>query len=360
MKVWIDINTPKQARFFLPVIRALEKDLDEVFVTTRVYPQATQMLELLKVEAEVIGFHGGADLKSKLVADSKRIIDLAERIVSIQPDALLSFVSPTAARVAFGLKIPHVTCSDSPHSFWVSKLVLPLVDYLISSKYIPLDFWTKYGISADRIITYNALDQAAWVRGFTPDPSVPEQAGIPPDYTGPIVTLRLEEAQASYLLGKVEEEKPSLLPLINHLASNHSEVQVFLLARYPDQARILTSLYKKNPNIHIISQVIDTTSLIAQSTLFIGAGGTMNAEAMLLGIPAIMTFNDSLIVYDWLIKKNYIRWIKDENTLRSTVDQILADPQQERAKAQTNAKALLTKMEDPSNSILTTLKKLIP
>jgi predicted glycosyltransferase len=358
VKIWVDINTPKQALFFMPVIRALEKDLDEVFVTTRVYPQATQMLELLNIQAEVIGEHGGADLKSKLIADSKRIIDLTERVTNFNPDVLLSFVSPTAARVAFGLKIPHVTCSDSPHSFWVSKLVLPIVDFLVTSEYIPLKEWTRYGITADRIIRYKALDQATWVRGFMPDPSVPEKLGVPQDFKGHIVTVRIEEAQASYLLGKASEKVPSLLPLIDHLANKHPDVEVFVLPRYPEQASILKDLHKDSKNIHVITEVVDATSLIAQSSLFVGAGGTMNAEAVLLGTPAIMTFEDPLVVYNWLVEEKHLLWIRESKTLLDTVDRILKNPDKEKSAAQARAKNILASMDDPTNSILTTIKRL--
>ncbi|MHA2059892.1 MAG: DUF354 domain-containing protein [Candidatus Ranarchaeia archaeon] len=358
MKVWIDINTPKQALFFMPVIRALEKDLDEVFVTTRVYPQATQMLDMLKIQAEVIGEHGGADLKSKLLADSKRIIDLTERVTDFDPDVLLSFVSPTAARIAFGLKIPHVTCSDSPHSFWVSKLVLPIVDFLVTSEYIPTEEWTRYGITADRIIKYKALDQAAWVRGFMPDPTVPEKLGVPSDFKGSIVTIRVEEAQASYLLGKASEKAPSLLSLIDHLANKHPEVEVFVLPRYPEQASIIAELHRESKNVHVITEVVDATSLIAQSALFVGAGGTMNAEAVLLGTPAIMTYADPLVVYDWLVEKKHLLWIRDRKLLLKTVDHILKNAEKEKSAAKSQAKKLLASMDDPINTILTTIKRL--
>ncbi|MHA1917759.1 MAG: DUF354 domain-containing protein [Candidatus Ranarchaeia archaeon] len=357
MKVWVDINTPKQALFFKPIISTLQKNGNELLVTSRLYPQVNQMLNLLEIKAEIIGRHGGADLKEKLEADSHRILSLSTRITSFKPDILLSFVSPTAARVAFGLKIPHITCSDSPHSRWVSKLVLPLADYLMSPSYIPKKEWTKFGIAENKIIQYTALDQVSWTRGFSPDPDILHKLGLPLDYNGLVVTIRIEEAQASYLLNKSSEESPTLIPLVDFLIENYPQVQIFLLPRYPSQTKALRVKYESCSSIHIIDRVIDTTSLISHSTLFVGAGGTMNAEAVLLGTPAIMTFKDPLIVYKWLVDKNYLIWAQNEKDLFRSVDKILKNSEVTKVKAKKIASQILLKMDDPSIKIINALKE---
>jgi predicted glycosyltransferase len=46
MKVWIEVLTPKQALFFEPLYRALKREGHETLITTRVYREAEQSLEL--------------------------------------------------------------------------------------------------------------------------------------------------------------------------------------------------------------------------------------------------------------------------------------------------------------------------
>ena len=132
LKVWIDVLTPKHALFFEPLYRDLVQDGYELLLTTRTYREAVEALRLKKLKFRVVGEHGGGSRYGKLLASGRRVVELARLIESWRPDTAVSFSSPEAARVAFGLGVPHVAVNDSPHSWLVARLSIPLSRYVCS------------------------------------------------------------------------------------------------------------------------------------------------------------------------------------------------------------------------------------
>ncbi len=85
----------------------------------------------------------------------------------------------------------------------------------------------------------------------------------------------------------------------------------------------------------------------------------MNAEAVLLGTPAIMTFSDPLVVYQWLVNKKYLLWARSTPSLLEQVDLILQNSKIARARSQGIATKLLSSMDDPSKTIRGALKQVM-
>ena len=281
MKIWIDVLTPKQANFFAPLVKRLMQRGSEVVVTTRKYREVNQMLRIRKISAIVVGRHGGATLKNKLISSVERMKNLAEILSSSRCDLAVSFASPEAARVSYGLSIPHCCISDSPHAEAVSRLTVPLSRILFTPKAVPNSAWTQYGIEADKVIRYNALDPVAWLRHFRPNPSVLNELGL--DISKPIIVLRPEETQASYLLRHISKSSLSIL-IARALKRSIPNSQIVLIPRY-DLAHFTEKLAGKSAIVP--SSAIDGSSLLHYSNLFLGGGGTMTAEAALLGVPAV-------------------------------------------------------------------------
>lgn len=147
MKVWLDVLTPKQANFFGELQRRLSAKGFKTLLTTREYREVNELLELRSIKAIEVGRHGGGELSNKLVESSKRVSALAKVVEEERPEVAISFSSPEAARVAFGLKIPHYCISDSPHAEAVCKLTVPLSEKLFTPWVIPLYAWKKYGMN---------------------------------------------------------------------------------------------------------------------------------------------------------------------------------------------------------------------
>jgi len=140
MKVFIDILTPKQGMLFSKLSKHLRENGHSIFLVTRAYREAVQLLSLKGTNALVVGKHGGENLSSKLTASVERTLKLTSIMTELRPDVAVSFSSPETSRVAFGLGIPHVCINDSPHAEAVARLTVPLATILLTPKAIPRTF----------------------------------------------------------------------------------------------------------------------------------------------------------------------------------------------------------------------------
>ena len=167
MRIMIDILTPKQCMLFWKLSEELKRRGHRVFNVSRQYREVVNLLKLKRLEAKIIGRHGGKELAGKLKASAHRILELASYFEEVDPDVAVSFSSPEMARVSYGLGVPHICINDSPHAEAVAKLTIPLSTKLLGPKIIPKESWTRYGISEDRIKQYNALDPWAWLKDLS-------------------------------------------------------------------------------------------------------------------------------------------------------------------------------------------------
>ena len=173
MKIWIDFLTPKQLLFFESLIKKLSKKHD-VLCTSRDYREANELAKIRKLNVKIIGRHGGGEKTGKLRANIERMNSLLKIIQKFNPELTLSFCSPDASRISFGLGIKHIAFCNAPHSEKVLRLTVPLVQKLLIPKHIPKKEFTKYGISEKNIIQYNALDEYLIVKGKTFHNTVPK------------------------------------------------------------------------------------------------------------------------------------------------------------------------------------------
>ncbi|HYB92649.1 MAG TPA: DUF354 domain-containing protein [archaeon] len=353
-KVWIDILTPKQVYLFAELSRRLEAEGHNVLRTTRHYREVNELMALKGLDAVEIGRHGGKTLEGKLDAYARRVILLMDLAVKYKPDVAVSFSSPEAARVAFGLGIPHICVSDSPHAEAVCRLTIPLSKKLIAPKIIPLKVWRKYGVTEKTLVQYNALDPVAWIRTLRPDERVFEWLKVDP--TKPIITFRAEEAFAAYLLGTATDKEPVILPIIRELVEKLGDrVQFVAIPRYGEQAPVLRASIGER--LTVPETAVDGPSLLSYTSIFVGAGGTMTAEAALLGVPTISCYpGKTTLVEKYLVKEGLVTRITDpKKTIRKTL-QIFSKLDSYRAVQQERAKMLLAKMEDPIDVILREVK----
>ena len=157
MKIWIDILTPKQLLFSEPIIEKLGQKHD-ILCTSREYNEVTKLAKIRHFDLIFVGKHGGGDKKSKLKASIERIEKLTKKINKFKPDVVISFGSPEAARISFGLGIKHIMFCDSPHANAVMRLTLPLIQKLLIPYVIPKKEFSKFGINEKNIVQYKAID----------------------------------------------------------------------------------------------------------------------------------------------------------------------------------------------------------
>lgn len=343
MKIWFDILTPKQVMFFRRAVTLLRQSGHEVLCTSRQYREAVDLAKIKKLDLAIVGSHGGADRYDKLRQSASRTYEMAGAVERFGPDVALSFSSPEAARVAFGLGIPHVGFNDSPHAEAVGRLAVPLLSKLLCPWVIPYSAWTGYGIARKDILRYRALDPAAWLKH---DDSEPVDLGKN------AVLLRLEESKASYIADKKLGTYHMIDDFVNELSPFAT---IVALCRYQDQIAEVEARY--GSKVRVLKDVADGTVLLKSAQVFVGAGGTMTAEAALLGKPTISIAPVRYHVERYLVSSGLVKRAASSRELTRMVRKMIEDKQYQKTQKR-RAGHILAKMEDPTDKMMEAINAL--
>ncbi|HYX72559.1 MAG TPA: DUF354 domain-containing protein [Nitrososphaera sp.] len=345
MKIWFDILTPKQVMFFRRAVTLLHNSGHEVLCTSRKYREAVELAKIKKLDLTFIGSHGGADRYDKLREGARRTYELAEIVKEFRPDVAVTFSSPEGSRVAFGLGIRHIGFNDSPHSDAVAKLTLPLTSKLYCPWVIPYSAWSGYGIAKKNIVHYRALDPAAWLKHHEDDIREVKQ-----DKKKMKILLRLEESKASYIADK----KVSTTKMIDDFVSElWQSANILVLCRYEDQISEVESRYGNK--VQVLRDVIDGIALIKSTQLFVGAGGTMTAEAALLGKPTISIAPIQFYVDKYLVKSGLVKRASNSRSLVRLGMKMISDERYIQMQKK-RATRILGRMEDPTERMINALR----
>ena len=323
------------------MIKRIKKN-HTVLCTSRDYQQVTQLAKIRGLKLIIVGKHGGSKRHDKLNASLHRAKSLSLRIKGFSPDITISFCSPEAARVSYGLDISHICFSDSPHATAVMRLVIPLVQKLLIPWIIPKKKFTKFGINIKDVISYRAIDAAVIARR-----KVSENNKIRSKKNGrKTILVRVEEEYASY-----STKKRPAIPIIKEILENFPNEEIMVMGRYASQVRHLQQVFGKK--IRVLSKVIDSKILLKKIDVFIGSGGTMTAEPALLGIPTISYNAVPNIIETYLVKKKLIIRKTNPKQIAGSIKKILESPNLEIKK---RSKKMLNSMEDPYLTLAKTIK----
>ena len=346
-KIWIDIITPKQVMFFNRFIKILREKDYEVVITSRDYYELNQMLDIFQIKSRIVGKHGGKSLRGKLQAGLDRAMKLLDIISEEHPDMLVSLTSDVAARIAFGLKIPHISTSDSPFAIAVNKLSIPYVNKLLVPKAIELQEWLRFGIAVENITSYDAVDAVAWIKYLEPNPGVLGEFGLEKDDL--IVLLRPEEAYAAYTLDW-EIKEPIIYPTIRKILKNFPEAKIVTLPRYEEQFKLLKQDFSED--LIIPEKPIDVPSLLTFTSLMTGFAGTINQEAAILGIPTV-SFRPVPLWCDYYLEEKGLLYIaKSPQDAADISLKILKNRDSYLASHKELAQKALKQMDDPIEKLV--------
>ncbi len=344
MKIWFDILTPKQLLFFEPMIKSFKKN-NNVLCTSRNYNQVTHLAKLRGQKLVIIGKHGGVKRYDKLSSSLSRSRLLLARIKRFSPDITISFCSPEAARVSYGLNIQHICFSDSPHATAVMRLVIPLVQKLLIPWIIPKKEFTKFGVNAKDIVQYRAIDAAVITKyKISKNSKKPAKKA-----KRKIILVRVEEEEASY-----SSKKRPALPIIKEIIKNFHNEEIVVMGRYPSQVKHLAQTFGNK--IKILDKVVDGKILLNTVGVFVGSGGTMTAESALLGIPTISYNAIPNIIEAYLVRKKLVLRKKNPKQIVMSVRKILDSPNLEIKK---RSKKIWGSMEDPYPILVKTIKSVL-
>lgn len=338
---------------FMNLAERLEERGHQVFKATRRYREVLELLRLKGVEATVVGEHGGEALADKLKKSASRTLELAALLEGVDPDVSVTFSSPEMARASFGLRVPHVCINDSPHAEAVARLTVPLSDKLLTPWIIPKSAWTKYGIPIQSIVQYRALDPWIWLKDFKPDARILKALGL--DRSRPVLTFRPEESFAAYLLDKARDEI-SITDAMGGLLHAREDLQIVALPRYEEQIDALQARFRGR--IIVPTTVIDGPSLLHYTSVFVGAGGTMSAEAAILGVPTISCYpGEPFLIEKYLMRKKLvIRETDPEKVVKKTLN-ILDNAVSVKRRWMEKSKNMVQSFVDPIEVILEEVEK---
>ena len=341
MKIWIDILTPKQLLFSEPIIEKLGQKHD-ILCTSRQYNEVTKLAKIRHFDLIFVGKHGGGDKKSKLKASIERIEKLSKKIKNFEPDVVISFGSPEAARISFGLGIRHIMFCDSPHANAVMRLTLPLIQKLLIPYVIPKKEFSKFGINEKDIVQYKAIDAVVTI-----------QRKINQNIISPFknnnkknILIRVEEEEAAYT-----SKSSKIIPIIQKIANDYKDENIIVLGRYTQQIINLQKIMGKK--IKVIKMSFDGKYLLNDTDVFIGSGGTMTAESALMGIPTISYNAVPNIIENFLVKKSLVKRETNPKKVSNEIKRIFA---RKNDQDQKRAKKVVKQMEDPIEKLIKIIK----
>jgi len=341
LKIWIDILTPKQLLFSEPIVGKLGKKHD-ILCTSRKYEEVSKLAKIRHFDLVFVGKHGGGDKENKLKASIERIDKLSKKIQGFEPELVISFGSPEAARISFGLGIKHIMFCDSPHANAVMRLTLPLIQKLLIPYVIPKKEFSKYGINEKDIVQYKAIDAVV-----TMQRAINEKIKSPfKNNNKKNILIRIEEEEASYT-----SKSSKIIPIIQKIANDFKDENIVVLGRYTKQIENLQKII--DSKVKIVKMSFDGKYLLKNTDIFIGSGGTMTAESALMGIPTISYNAVPNIVENFLVKKHLVKRETNPSKISNHIKKIF---ERKNNTKQEIAKKIVKEMEDPIEKLIKIIK----
>ena len=307
MRVWVDITAPPHVLVFRPLIGLLQARGDEVEVTAREHGETMPLLALHGIEATVIGRHGGRSRAGKLATMATRLGGLVRWARGRGFDAGLAAASHHLPMAARALRIPSSTTFDYEFATVQHQLACRAASAVLVPEAIPPERLRRYGVKPPKLARYAGLKEEYYLADFEPDSSVPEQLGI--DRTRVVAVVRTPPDVALYH----RHENP-LFPNVLERLGRDDGVHAVVLPRTDEQRAWVKGL--RLPSLLVPERAIDAQSLIAFSDLVVSAGGTMNREAVALGVPVYTTFGGQLGgVDEALLREGRLRTLNDAGEL---------------------------------------------
>jgi uncharacterized protein len=285
MKVWIDLTAAAHVLVFRPLVELLRARGDEVELTSREYGQTLQLLDLHGLEAEVIGRHAGRGRVRKVRAMSSRLRSLRRWARSRGFDLALAHGSHELTLSARLLRIPSSTTFDYEWARFQHGLGCRAATKVVVPEAIPPERLRRYGVGPEKLLRYPGLKEEYYLSDFEPDPRVVDELGVDPARV--VVVLRPPPDVSLY-----HRHANPLFPQTLELLGHRDDVHAVVIPRTDEQRARIRQLAL--PSVILPEHAVDAQSLISQADLVVSAGGTMNREAVALGVPVYTTFGGRL------------------------------------------------------------------
>jgi predicted glycosyltransferase len=280
VRVWIDITNSPHVLFFRPLIGLLEADGHEVEVTTRDYAQTLELLERHGIAHHIVGpAHGGAGARGKARAMAARLPALRRFAKGRRFDVALAHGSHELTLAARSLGVHSSTAHDYEYATLQHQLGLRAATRVVFPEAVPPERLKRFGVRPPKLVRYPGIKEEYYLADFEPDQEA--VAGIDPERI--LAVVRTPPEVSLYH----RHGNPLFDRVLERLGRDES-VHAVVLPRTAEQRDTIRALAL--PSLHVPEHAVDAQSLIALADLVVSAGGTMNREAVALGVPVYSTF----------------------------------------------------------------------
>jgi predicted glycosyltransferase len=342
MRVLVDLTNSPHVPFFAPLVRRMQARGDEVVITARRFAQTVELSALHGLDVHVIGAHGGGTTVGKARAAAGRTWGLwryARGLHRSSPiDVALSHGSTDLPWVAARLDVPHVTIFDYEYAKLQHGRNVPRSWRVVTPDAIPAERLDAYG-AAGKLAQYPGLKEEYYLADadLAPHPggsTLRAELGI--DANAVLAVLRPPPELALYHRGHVNELFGAALALL----AGDPSARVVVLPRTDEQAVAVRASYAGNDRVIVPEHAVDAQRLLVESDLVISAGGTMNREAVALGLPVWTTFAGTIgAVDEQLLAEERLRQL-------SRIEDLVIEPRPDRG---AGLDAVRARLRDPDD-----------
>ena len=302
MRIWVDCTAAAHPLVLRPVIERLRERGDDVEITTREYGQTVGILERLGLEHEIVGSHADGATASKGLATARRSRALASWARPRRFDLALGHGSVDLAVVSTLLRVPSAQMQDYEYAGLQRQLAFRAARRVLVPDAIGVEAMRRAGAAERKLIRYPGMKEDYYLADFRPDPEVLGELEIDPGAI--LAVVRPPPETSAY------HERNSLYDEVLDRLAADERVLAVVIPRTEEQAAAVRA--RSDRSLIVPARAIDAQSLIANADVVIGAGGTMNREAVALGTPVYTIFSGRMGAVD--------RQLIDEGLLRPLHD----------------------------------------
>lgn len=301
MRVWIDFANSPHVALFEPVVERLRAENATLVLTARDHAQTLDLVQRALGDVHIVGGESPRGTIQKGVSIAARASALFRVARATRPDVALSHGSYAQVLAARAAGVTAVTMMD--YEFQpANHLSFRIANRVVVPMIFPDAALRRFGARKHKVIRYEGFKEELYLGNFRPNDAILSELGL--DASRVIAVMRPPPEGALYHRAGNDRFDRLLAD-----AAAREDVQVVVLPRVPQQA----AAYVGRPNLIVPERPVDGRSLVAHADLMIGAGGTMNREAALLGTPTYTVFARRLAAVDVeLMRRGLLRDLRQE------------------------------------------------
>jgi predicted glycosyltransferase len=288
MRIWVDCTAAAHPLVLRPIIERLRARGDTVEITAREYGQTVGILERLGLDHDVVASHGGAGTGAKAVALARRSRALASWARGRGFDLALGHGSVDLAVVSTLLRVPSVQMQDYEFAGLQRQLAFRAARRVLVPDAIGTAAMRRAGAAERKLRRYPGLKEDYYLADFEPDRAVLAELGVPGDVV--LAVVRPPPETSAY------HERNSIYDAVLDRLATAQDTLAVVIPRTERQAEAIRA--RSSASLIVPERAVDAQSLIAFADLVVGAGGTMNREAVALGTPVYTIFSGRMGAVD--------------------------------------------------------------